>query len=304
MSVPVHVHEPVQVSFNAASPALSELAADPNISPLLAKHFDAAALLAERSVAERTLETYEDAWKRFRAYCDAAGQLSLPADPTLVAAWLASMAFAEIDTDGTRAIGTGLHPSTIAVRLAAVNKAHIVAGFEAPGTSPAVSLVMRGLRREFGTRPRRPAQPLVWTMLERCLDATLEPSYVALRDRLALLMLRDDEVTIGSLARLDWSDVVLGEETMQAFLPAAGRNRQPLSLSARCDRSATCMHCAAIELATHVGATVGPVFTRSENDGTGPNPEHLSREALRSRVATLVARSGGSWAPAQRRSVP
>ena len=141
---------------------LAPIAAFPHGLPVLADAEMEAALgfaLNEKSASTR--RTYRTAFKVFGAWCDARGVSSLPANPDVVAAFLAAEATA------------GAKASTIAHRASAIRYAHRLRGYEPPTASEAVRAVLRGIRRTIGTTPNRKAPAtadVLMEMLRLCPD--------------------------------------------------------------------------------------------------------------------------------------
>lgn len=117
-----------------------------------------------------TVLAYRGRWGRFTAWCDSRAVSAMPADPRSVALYLA-------DSAGTISI------ATLALSMAAINKAHEAAGFEAPATMKhaAVSEVWKGIRRVHGTAQRQKA-PVTITDIRRMVDCA------SIRDRALLLI--------------------------------------------------------------------------------------------------------------------
>ena len=95
--------------------------------------------LAEKSVATR--RAYQSDFAVFRAWCAGRGFEPLPAAPPAVAAFLADQA------------KSGVLPSTLGRRVAAIAYAHDLAGMASPASAKVVRVVLGGIRREKGTKP-------------------------------------------------------------------------------------------------------------------------------------------------------
>ena len=122
-------HRGALVGLDGGSPAaLAALAA--------AMDFAAAAL------APATLRAYRADWSHFLAWCRDAGWAALPAAPETVAAYLASLAATHTN-------------SVLERRLAALSRAHRLAGLDWPRAHPAIRNTLRGIQREHG-RPSFP----------------------------------------------------------------------------------------------------------------------------------------------------
>jgi site-specific recombinase XerD len=115
--------------------------------------------LAEKSAATR--RAYRSDFAVFSAWCTGRGFEPLPAAPTAVAAFLADQA------------KSGVHPSTLGRRVAAIAYAHDLAGMASPAAAKVVRVVLGGIRREKGVKPVQKAPATaerVTLMLERIPD--------------------------------------------------------------------------------------------------------------------------------------
>src|SRR5712671_5479209 len=100
---------------------------------LPAADIDRAASYAKQDKALATRAAYRSDFASFQAFCLSRGVASLPATAETVAAYLASEA------------ESGLKPSTISRRCAAIRYAHKLAGHEPPTNSEAVKATLRGI---------------------------------------------------------------------------------------------------------------------------------------------------------------
>jgi integrase len=120
---------------------------------------------ARGSRAEGTWAAYQRHWARFEAWCAAAGERALPADPLTVARFLADLApawRAAIPSDPPEEVVAGqvcerpgLRPGTLAGYLAAISVVHQTAGAPNPAQAEAVRRTMAGIRRHPGVEPVR-----------------------------------------------------------------------------------------------------------------------------------------------------
>src|SRR5215831_4218423 len=118
---------------------------------LPAADIDRAASYAKQDKAPATRAAYRSDFASFQTFCHSRGVASLPATPETVAAYLASEA------------ESGLKPSTISRRCAAIRYAHKLAGHEPPTNSEAVKATLRGIKRSVGTAPARKTPVLAET---------------------------------------------------------------------------------------------------------------------------------------------
>jgi hypothetical protein len=114
------------------------------------RYLERAAILAEQyaqsATAEATEKGYALAWTDFTAWCEPLGLGPLPAEPSTVAAYLASLADA------------GLKASTIRHRKAAIAYIHRWSGFEPPTSTDAVEKTSPASIVVLGPRPIRHPQ--------------------------------------------------------------------------------------------------------------------------------------------------
>lgn len=138
------------------------------------------AALVETARAPNTRRAYQSGWRDFAAYCEQAVQANglpvrpLPAQPADVAGYLHNLA------------ESGVKPSSMTVRLAAIAYAHKLAGQPDPTRHEAVRAVLAALRRTVGVAPVKKS-PLTRDRLER-LIAACPDSLAGLRDRALLLV--------------------------------------------------------------------------------------------------------------------
>ena len=155
----------------------------------------------DASLAENTRKAYAYYWRQFTAWCRAQRYSPLPAEPVILAAYLAELA---APPDGSDAASV----STITIVLSAIRYVHTKAVPDAPNPtgSPHVKTVMAGIRRKL--RDRKPARkhPMTRDRLERLLGA-LPSSTAGARDRALLLLgfalaLRSSEAVSLNLAHV------------------------------------------------------------------------------------------------------
>ena len=140
----------------------------------LDRAISAARQYARRSRAKSTWRAYRSDWQQFEAWCQTVGLAPLPAEPQTIAMFVASQA------------ASGLSPSTLTRRLAAIRLLHLGAGHPSPHNTIQVTEVMRGIRRDWGKPPNRKA-PAVDEEIKRMTDAVEPDTNKGLRDRALLL---------------------------------------------------------------------------------------------------------------------
>ena len=116
-----------------------------------------AAVYATRARGEGTRRAYRAAWAGFCQWCESLGREPLAGDPDTIAMFL------------VRRADDGCAVSTLRVGLAAIRTAHLLAGVPLDLRHPALSMVLEGITRSKGVRPRRQATPAVPDLLRRLL---------------------------------------------------------------------------------------------------------------------------------------
>ncbi len=166
-----------------------------------------------RAQAANTRVAYERDWAAFTAWCTAVGQRVVPADPVVVAEYVAERA-AAVDQQGRPVYA----PATLARWVAAINHHHATRGLAAPGGAHVVRATLSGIRRDRAGHPARSgrsgrARPLLLADLTKTLaaiDAATWPTGVAGRRDMAMLLigwagaLRRSEIAALDLADLVW----------------------------------------------------------------------------------------------------
>lgn len=136
-----------------------------------------AAVYATRARGDGTRRAYRSAWRQFQAWCESLGRRPLPADPDTLAMYMVRRA------DDGRAV------SSLRVDLAAIRTAHLLAGLSLDLRHPNLAMVLDGIARSNGTRPRRQAAAAVPEVLRRMLAARPPPDTpLGARDRAMLLL--------------------------------------------------------------------------------------------------------------------
>ena len=158
-----------------AGPAALAPAIDvsPGLTPAGLVALEAAQALARKAAAPATLRAYKADWTHFATWCAAGGFIPVPAAPTTIGAYLASLA-------------TTHAPTTIRRRLSAIGKMH---RFNDLPWNPAhrdIQGPLQGLLRLHG-RPVQKAAALTLAML-RQLVGTCDRSARGRRDRALLLI--------------------------------------------------------------------------------------------------------------------
>ncbi len=173
----------------------------------------AAALEAERDAtraymqnekASGTRRAYASDFRIFSDWCRARGISHLPANPEVVATFISSEA------------ATGIRPSTIGRRLAAIRYAHRLAGEPTPTDAELVGVTMRGIRRTVGSAKVKKAPataPRINDMLQHIPD-----SLTGKRDRALLLLGFAAALRRSELVALQVSDLELSADGARVLI--------------------------------------------------------------------------------------
>lgn len=285
-------------------------------TPALTAAVAAARDYLRSALAEGTGDVYRRAWQAFEFWCRQQDLDARPAEEGTVVAYLAAEA------------ERGIKPSSLAVRRAAIAKAHKTAGLADPTAGELVTAVLKGIRREAGSMPTRKtalvavASAQKGSDLHRVLEAIPE-DLAGLRDRALILIgfaaaLRRSELTALTVDNLETTPNGLllhirrsktdqeGRGQVVAIPP--GRRHCPLSALQRWLKTADIRE--------------GPVFRAIRKDSTlaprplepgsiarivkrrvaamGLDPARFSGHSLRSGFLTSAAEQGASiWKMAE-----
>ena len=128
---------------------------------------------ARRSMSPATLRAYRSDWQHFSAWCTEAGLAPIPAEPSTVGAYLASL-------------GPTHAPTTIRRRLAAIGQMHRYNGFPWETGGLEIRATLKGVLAEHG-EPVRQAAAIRLAELRKLVD-TCDDGPVGRRDRALLLL--------------------------------------------------------------------------------------------------------------------
>ncbi|MBJ7607140.1 MAG: tyrosine-type recombinase/integrase [Candidatus Dormibacteraeota bacterium] len=249
----------------------------PQIAPLAALD-DAARSYAEASRSKATRDAYGADWRDFSAWCQLLGATALPAAPSTLRQYFAQLA------------QRGVKAATIARRVAAISKAHQLAGVHPPPTrEETVKATLAGIRRTIGTAQASKAGISI-EELRRMVAACDPASKAGLRDRALLVLAFAGAFRRSELVSLDVADVEQVPDGLRILVrrsktdqEAAGK-RKPLPYGSN---PATCPVRTLAAWLSAAEITEGPIF-RSVNRHDQVQPGRLSDQS----VALVVKRAG------------
>lgn len=249
-----------------------------NLPAALAPDLAAALNYAKAEKAPATRKAYGTDFRLFKAWCEIKGADALPAAPETVAAFLAAEA------------GSGVKPSTLGRRVAAIRYAHKLASLPTPTDAEAVKATLRGIRRTFtGSRVRK--APAVAAKMHSMVG-TAPDRLSGLRDRALLLVGFAGAFRRSELVALDVTDI---EETADGLRVKIGKSKTDQEgdgvtiAIARGDVS--CPAKALREWLDAAGITSGPVFRPIDKAGT-VRASRLTDRSVANIVKAYAGRAG------------
>jgi site-specific recombinase XerD len=163
----------------------------------LRKAVEEARAYVSASVPESTQRAYRTDWESFSGWCKQQRLAALPAQSTTVAAYLAARA-------------SSVRPGTLRRALAAIAKAHRMAGHDSPCSSEPVPSTIKGIERTAGTATK-PKAPATFDAVERMVGTLATNTLEGVRNRAMLLVgfagaFRRSELVGVEVSDLAWSD--------------------------------------------------------------------------------------------------
>ena len=220
-----------------------------------------AAEFARTSRSPATERAYRSDWADFTGWCELAGLIALPAEPTTVGAYLSDRA-------------DSLKVATLNRRIAAITAAHRMAGQGLDSGHPAIARVLGGIRRVYGTK--QTAKTAILTEDLRRMVRALPATLAGVRDKAVLLVgfagaFRRSELVAIDLGDLSLTNVGVVITVRRSKTDQEGAGREVGIPRSR--RSATCP-VAALEAWLQGTDRVEPTWTTVED-----HPETLRRMA-------------------------
>lgn len=272
--------------------------------------------LIKASRAESTQRIYRSDWKEFSTWCDAHALMALPAAPTTVAAYLASL------------VDTGRRACTINRKVSAIRFAHKVASVENPCAHPLVEATASGIRRQIGVAQHGKAPARTEDI--KLMVASLPENLHGLRDRALLLLGFAGAMRRSELVALDIRDITESSEGLRVVIRRSKTDQEGAGIIKGIPvgrHPETCPVRALNAWLVAAGITSGAVFRKVNRHGrlgamrltaqsvaivvkrvataVGLDPDRFSGHSLRAGLATSAAAAGvdmrfimaqGAWA--------
>ncbi|MDO6414390.1 site-specific integrase [Sphingomonas sp. BIUV-7] len=187
-------------------PVLVEV--QPTLPEILHAKIERAAYYARAARSPATRRAYESDWAIFVAWCEQHDAVSMPASPDVVAVFASDQA------------DSGLNPSTINRRVAAIGHFHRAAGHPAPTALPNAGMlakVMTGIRNEKGRKKNRKS-PADAAALRNMLAEIKGDGLRAIRDRAVLAVGMAAALRRSELVALTENDVQMVAQGLKIFI--------------------------------------------------------------------------------------
>ena len=134
------------------------------------------ALAIDAADTESTRRVYAYLWGQWARWCTTRGLNPLPGEPAALCAYLTERAAA------------GIAVSSLDLACTAIRHVHRMHDAPDPVASPTVRQVRLGIRRTYGTAPRRPARPLSTADIRQILTEIDRTTPLGIRDAAIILL--------------------------------------------------------------------------------------------------------------------
>jgi site-specific recombinase XerD len=270
---------------------------------ILAPDLEKAADLARQEKAQATRRAYGSDFQIFRTWCAGRGVSALPATAESVAAFLAC----EVDR--------GIKPSTIGRRVASVRYAHKLANLlPVPTDSEVVKAVVRGIRRQLGTAPRKKTPAVAEMIISMALGTG--DGAKGIRDRALLLLGFAGAFRRSELVALDCEDIEESETGLKVTIRRSKTDQEGEGATIAIVRGAICCPVAAVrawrdaagistgalfcsikkggKIGTRLSAQSVADIVKAHAENVGLDPALFAGHSLRSGFLTSAAKRGAS----------
>ena len=275
----------------------------PNALALLRRDGEAARDFARESLSPATRRAYQTDVDAFIGWCRGRGVEALPAEPEVVASFLAHEA------------ERGLRASTVARRASGIRLLHRAAGFETPTTSEIVRTTLKGIRRSLGVAPQQKAPATVEVVLD--MVKHVPDSLLGIRDRALLLFAFASACRRSELSSMLTGHLMEVPDGFRVMIPKSKGDQESEGQEIAVVRGKKACPVAALKNWLEAASiTDGPVFRRMRRGGVvlddalrpqgiaqvvkrdaekaGYNPADFSGHSLRSGFLTSAAARGAS----------
>lgn len=238
------------------------------------------------ALAPSTRKAYQSDWARWEAFCTSMHASPLPAEPQLVALYMATLA------DEGKAV------ATIERALAALSKVHELRELDNPAAHFGVKLTMKGIRRQLGVAPKQVAalDPEQLLAMVEALDFSDRRFLRSVRDHALLLVGFAGGFRRSEIASIALEDV---KETTQGYMVHLRRSKTDQEGAGRLvgvPRGRDSRTCPARRLRVwldHRGRDPGALFCAISRNGLQPVPsQHIAPRTV-ARIVQRTAKAAG-----------
>lgn len=245
---------------------------------LLRQDGDAARGFARESLSPASRRAYQADVDAFLAWCRERSAQALPAQPEVVAAFLAHEA------------ERGLRASTVARRASGIRLLHRSAGFDTPTSSEIVRSTLKGIRRSLGVAPQQKAPATVEVVLD--LVKHVPDNLRGIRDRALLLFAFASACRRSELSALLFSDLVEVPEGLRVTIRKSKGDQEGEGQEIAIVRGRKACPVKAMKAWLEAACiTSGPVFRRMRRGGV-VLPEPLRPQGIAEVVKVYAAKAG------------
>ena len=269
----------------------------------LSPYHDSVRANIEAAKSENTRRAYSSDWRNFETWCSIADVSPLPATPSTVGAYASWMA------------DSGRKVSTLERALVAISQAHQLRGYDSPTADARVRETVKGIRRRFGTAPRR-AKPLFPEHLREAFPK-MRPGRRAIRNRSMLTLGLAGGFRRSELVELDFRDLEFVAQGVIVTLRRSKTDQEGLGHRKGIPLGQFELTCPVLALRAWLDAAEideGPIFRTVTNAGVvldqrtsaqavnravkaiaklaGLDPTEYSAHSLRAGLVTTASRAG------------
>lgn len=252
----------------------------PALPAALAPEVEKAANFVRESVPENTRRAYAQDWAAFSEWCVVKRVPALPADPRVIAAFIAD--------ESSR-----LRPASIRRRLASISKMHKVSGHPSPTALEPVPSTMKGIDRTYGVSVKAKA-PAVLAAVEKMVATFKTDTFEGIRNRALLLVGYAGAFRRGELVALTVDDLAWSDEGVVITVRRSKTDQRGEGKSKAIPYVPGSPVCAATALKAWLTAAKvdrGPVF-RPLDRNAAPKVKHMAPQSV-ALIVKGAARNAG-----------
>jgi integrase len=233
---------------------------------------------ADAATSESTRRSYAQGLRHFQAWGG-----KLPATPEMLAEYIA-------------AYGGILKVATLTHRLVAIDQAHQDRGLDSPVKAKLVRQTVEGLRRSFGTAPRRVKALVKEDLIEVLVSVAQQKPLKAARDKAILLLGWAAALRRSELVALTVEDMTSHDSGLDLLIRRSKTDQHGEGQSVFVPKAKTKDRCPVQALQywlEHAGITVGPLFRQVSRHDRLVGNQPLTPQAVAQVVQAAVRMAKG-----------